>query len=179
MKILIVAALYPPDPGEIAAYTKELAGRLAKSSKVTVLTFAELPEKISGVETRSVAKKSSLNIRIFNFWLALRQEIQKTDALYIVNGPSVELPILGSDLSKKRTLFFEGDLAANRKVSSSFWLKLIRNRIAKKSKNIESRPISKPEILPFSEYPHLAFVDYEDSWQEHIKEIQALLKNVQ
>lgn len=195
MRILLVTPLYPPDIAELAPYVKELATRLARAHAVTILTYGHLPEVITGVTIATVEKSSLLPIRLFRFLVALKKHAEHTDVIYTQNGPSVELPILLLSLISRVPLYLRiGDrVSLKNSLRSTILKKLLMHTIhrvravfihsgddgangfAVTCSHIDPilRPDSRPEILPFSEFPKEAFARFEDSWNTHITQLMA------
>ena len=202
MKLLIVTPLYPPDIAPLALYVKELAQRLKETHTVTILAYNHIPEFIPGVTIVTIEKNKVLPIRLFHFIITLLKLRRDVDAVYLQNGPSVELPgIITSFLSKKRLIVgINDEVALSHAVSNLFYKLLLRLLIHKSHKTVIHhtltanikivlndflskkittiiKPYARPEILPFSTYPSDAFHDYESSWEEHVRELTHLFSS--
>lgn len=92
MRILIVTPLYPPDLGRLATYSKELARHLSKTHQVTLVTYANIPEELPGVEIICISKSLPLATRLIEFSQAVRRAAKKADVIYVGDGASVGLP---------------------------------------------------------------------------------------
>lgn len=195
MRILLITPLYPPDIAELAPYVKELSTRLVLAHTVTILTYGHLPETIPDVTIVSIEKTSILPIRLFRFFIALRRCAQRVDVIYTQNGPSVELPILLHSFISHVPMFIRiGDRVSLKNSLRNTVLKILlthtmhrartvfihtsddgANELVKTCSHIDSilRPDSRPEILPFVEFPKKAFVSFEKSWNAHVGELIA------
>lgn len=195
MRILLVTPLYPPDIAELAPYVKELATRLAPTHTVTILTYGHLPEMITGVNINTVEKSSILPIRLFQFLIALKKHAEHTDVIYTQNGPSVELPVLLLSFISDVPIFMRlGDrVSLKNSLQNTLLKKLLMHTIhrvravfihrgddgangfAMICSQMDSllRPDSRPEIIPFVEFPKEAFAHFEDSWNTHIIQLMA------
>jgi hypothetical protein len=202
MKILIATPLYPPDINEPAPYVKELAGRLSVKHAVTVLAYNHIPEQVTGVEIIPIEKSVILPVRLWRFFGALMRASWENDVLYVQNGPSVELPTLLLSFFTRTPLYLRlGDEVAlaysqatplPRRLlltlvgrvrgvvthtdtgnASAFLMKgLPSSRIH----NME-RPLSRPEILPFTPYLIEADTNYQTSWNTHIDALTSLFEH--
>lgn len=177
MKILLVTPLYPPDVAEPAPYSKECARRLSEKHEVVILTYGQIPEEILGVRIVTVSKQKTVAPRLLAFTRALMQEARKADVLYVENGPSVELPFLVAKLwSNRPYILHVGDVRARARSTQHVFLRLLRSAVEFKANSIITEsPPPRPEILPFQEYPLLAFTTYENAWDSHIREIEQIL----
>lgn len=191
MKILLVTPLYPPDIADPAPYVKELASRLEKDHEVTILAYNHIPEPIDGVEIITVEKNRMLPLRLFSMFFQLYKAAKQHDVIYLQNGPSTELPaVLATLFTKTPFVLRLGDEAALRFAQKRRSLQLVQ-RLAIKHMHanivhdtevlkdvikickadcahFSDRPLTRPEILPFSEYPKDAFIDFDMSWDAHI-----------
>jgi hypothetical protein len=191
MKILIATPLYPPDIKEPAPYVKELAKRLSPTHTVIILAYNHIPERIDGVTIITVEKSANVLVRLFRFFQSLRRHMASVDVLYVQNGPSVELPVLMSlSLATRtpKTILRLGDSVPLTKGDRSFASR-ITNALMKRvavtfshedtcalcevPTTVISRPLPRPEILPFPAQNAHSEKEYEDSWNEHVN---ALLK---
>lgn len=191
MKILLVTPLYPPDIADPAPYAKELASRLKKNHTVTILAYNHIPEPIEGVEIITVEKNRILPLRLMNMFFKLYKAAKHHDVIYLQNGPSTELPaVLITLLVSIPIVLRLGDEAALRFAQRRRLLRLVQRLAIKRMHanivhdnevlkdvikicrtdcaHLCKRPLSRPEILPFSEYPKDAFIDFDMSWEEHI-----------
>ncbi|MCF7815449.1 MAG: hypothetical protein K9M10_00430 [Candidatus Pacebacteria bacterium] len=191
MRILLISPLYPPDIAGPAAYVKELATRLSSQNTVEILTYGHIPETISNVEITALEKSSSLPIRVVRFTLTLLQMSKKFDCIYSQNGPSVEVPIFVLSFFSSKPIFMR--LGDETSLQNSLKLPLLRsilnNTIRRMSAiithskfNVGSqqycveRPLPRPEILPFSDFPTAAFLHFEKSWEDHISKLISIFK---
>ncbi len=176
MKILLASPLYPPDIAEPAPYVKELARRLDATDHVTVLAYTRTPESVPGVRVIAVGKRYPLPIRILVYSLRLFGAALGADVLYAENGTSVELPAaLIALITRIRFIFHIGDDAAHQWAESSRARRIIEHFASSQAKEVlRSKPLPRPEILPFVPYPTEAFAAYERSWDEHV----ALLEKI-
>lgn len=195
MRILLVTPLYPPDIAELAPYVKELATRLARAHAVTILTYGHLPEVITGVTIATVEKSSLLPIRLFRFLVALKKHAGHADVIYTQNGPSVELPVLLFSFISHVPIFMRiGDrVSLKNSLRSTILKKLLIHTMSRARavfihvsddgavglsgahSHVDPilRPDSRPEILPFAEFPKEAFARFEDSWNAHASQLIA------
>lgn len=180
MKILLASPLYPPDIAEPAPYVKELARRLAKKHQITVITYGHLPEKVPGVSVVCTDKRRPLPIRLLRFTLTFLKTARRADILYVENGPSVEIAAgLTSFFMRQPLIIHIGDLIAHERRKEKFLLKCVERFAAiNASKVIKTKPMSRPEILPFHPEPQAEFETYEKSWEAHLNELENLFKDV-
>lgn len=180
MKVIIATPLYPPDIGGAAAYSKELARRLASEHEVTVVSYGRLPERVPGVRFVCIDKRQPVLLRLIAYTRALWKAAQNADVIYAENGASVELPAGLVALFVHRPLYLHiGDAAGHeqslRDRLRSFIERFVR---ARARKVISDSPAPRPEILPFESYPNATFSEYEASWQEHIRMLTSLFAHV-
>ena len=196
MRILLTTPLYPPDIADLAPYVKELATRLSPHHTVEILTYGHIPEAIPGVRIITIEKSSILPIRIFRFTRTLWQMSKQSEYIYSQNGPSVEVPILILSLfSSKPTLMRLGDQQSLQKSLSHPLLKkllcltmqsvysvITHTELPKdvanciKNQHYIERPLSRPEILPFTEFPTRDFALFEESWGKHVATLLSIFK---
>jgi hypothetical protein len=192
MRILLVTPLYPPDIVETAVYMKELAMRLSKIHTITILAYGHLPEQIKNVRIIGIEKRDGLLVRITHFTQVLIREMQQADIVFCVNGPSVELPLFIAHLFRKTKVFFLlGDETALTHARTSLLHKIIfrlacvsahkilvysDNKTAPQKKSLVPVPhlTSRPEILPFQDFPEDAMKQYSLSWEQHITSLTKL-----
>ena len=171
MKILIATPLYPPDIAPSAQYVKELAKRLAaEKHSVSIIAYARIPEKVSGVQIIAVDKNKPLLLRIIAFLFALWRVARATDIIYAQNGPSVELPIALVSLATSAPIIIGvSDKNAYKRTCENKMPKFINNFIISRArKTIADMPMEKPEILPFKEQSARKQEGYRLSWENHI-----------
>lgn len=200
MRVLIVTPLFPPDIAEPAPYVKELASLLSLNQAVTILAFNHIPEQITGVQIIPIEKSDVLPIRLFRYLQALIRAAHDADMIYVQNGPSVELPVLlfsfftripiylrlGDEVSLthaathsllgwllRQTISRARGIIVHTRTSnaSAFFMK---NIPPERIHNME-RPLSRPEILPFTPFPTEAMSAYETSWSTHIADLSNML----
>lgn len=171
MRIVITTPLYPPEVAYIASYAKELARRLSKNHNVTVLAYAHIPEKIDSVQLITVNKRQPRLTRLWSFWRAFVRVTKDSDAVIVLNGASVELPLLLS-IQLPPTLFIIADKATHE--HSRFIERFAR---ARAHVTIENTPTQKPEILPLEPSPADALAEWENQWHEHIQTLEKIFAN--
>jgi glycosyltransferase involved in cell wall biosynthesis len=200
MRILIATPLYPPDIAGHAPYVKELASRLKNKHQVTVIAYNHIPEQIEGVGFTIVEKNLLLPIRVALFTVKLFVASLHADIVFVQNGASTELPmIIASLFSRTPYILRLGDEkplclaqqnflyrkilgfalhAANEVVThtaSSLYLADLQKRSNLHTKAIDiTRPLPRPEILPFTEYPHSSMEAYEEAWTDHTEKLNTL-----
>lgn len=183
MNIVIITPLFPPDIGDPAPYTKELAKRLAGHT-VTVWCYGHLPEKVAGVEIHTVSKRSSLMLRMLRLTKALYSNAKQDDILCVQNGASVELPaVIVSLLTRTPLVYAISDAIAQKHTQQS----LLRGIVAKIARKravtvIEDSsgaplPLHKPEVLPLSPYPESAIEQYETAWKHHLSQLNEIFSH--
>lgn len=179
MKIVIVSPLYPPDTASAAVYTKELAKRLSRRHETAILTYSRIPEKITGVHIAAVDKRKSTPLRLMLFTLAARRAFKDADVIYLQNGASAELPAaIAALISGKKFFMGLSDRGAIERSKNGFLLRLANNLVKKATyAEVNEMPDSRPEILPFHEYPKMQMEKYESSWQIHIDNLEKLFRN--
>ncbi len=168
MRITIATPLYPPEIADIANYAKELARRLSKHHQITVLAYAHLPEKIDGVQFITVDKRQSRLTRLWYFWRVFARVTKNSNAVIVLNGASVELPLLFS-VHLPTTIFCIADKPAHAR--ARFVERFARARACI---TIESTPTPKPEILPLDPKPTKALVAWEASWHTHLQILERI-----
>lgn len=170
MRIVLATPLYPPEIADVAAYAKELARRLSKDHEVTVVTYAHLPEPISGVTVVAIEKHRPLLVRLLSFRNALARAIRGADIVLAVNGASIELPLLL--VSRHRTtplIFCVADRAAHDRAG------LLEHLASSRAGHIVSDfPPRRPEILPFAPRPTEELAAHERSWDAHVAGLSRL-----
>lgn len=196
MKILIATPLYPPDVAEPAPYVKELATRLMREHSVTILAYNHIPEEIPGVRIVTIEKNKPLLIRLFHYTYSLYKEAKNSDCVYVQNGPSTEFPFiivslfvhtpfivrLGDETAlsyayhkKFHALLLQGAMRRAKSIiihkASSAYSSLIETVSAQKKIHDIKRPHTRPEILPFKEFPTETMRAYEVSWEAHVREL--------
>lgn len=200
MRILLVTPLYPPDIAEPAPYVKELAVRLCDTHEITILAYNHIPEKINGVRIISIEKYMPLLARLITFMRILYSEAKRADIVYVQNGPSTELPLVFVSLLVRTPCILRlGDETAlkhgatTRAYRALLLLAVRYARVVvthrrtseythhiiplhdKKSSEL-SRPLPRPEILPFAPFPHDSISAYKSSWDQHLTELESLYK---
>ena len=177
MRIVLLTPLYPPDTAGEAQYAKECARRLSEHHSVSIVLYGNIPESLESVSVTCVQKRYPLLVRIFLFWWVAVRAVRTADAIMCLNGPSVELPLLGTFRKRGAPLIFVlADDAAHTRAKNHLFLRRIESRVAARAtRTLISVPGTKPEILPFAPHPTLALEAYEASWQAHIEEIESIL----
>lgn len=177
MRIAIATPLYPPDIAEPAPYVKELATRLSKKHEVTIVTYGRYPEEIPGVRIVAVSKQRPLPIRLALYTLALLKAAKKTDVIYALNGPSVELPAsIASFVTRTTLLAFLGDTSAHTRAQNKSVLRHLEGMFLQRARNtVSDAPLPRPEILPFSPYPTNELEAFNRSWDTHLKALEEAL----
>lgn len=181
MKILILSPLFPPDTAPSSQYVKELVTRLVYH-KVTVLLYGHLPEEVQDVKYVCVDKRDSVLTRAFLFTKHLVNLARKHDLIIIQNGPSVELPsLITLWFIRLPVILMESDAPAMNR-TLNYWLygtihRLIRRRalLTIRANDTSLWPLPRPQIHPLKPFPIEEMRLYEDSWQTHLKALQALL----
>lgn len=199
MKILLVTPLYPPDIADPAPYVKELASRLGRSHTVTVLAYNHLPERVPGVTIHTIEKSSPLPVRLFKMFVAIFRLGRSCDMIYVQNGPSTELPAAFATLLIRRPYILRlGDEAALSYATDHFLYRVVqRIAILRARRNVVhtpamqekvttmfgsaaptllNRPLTRPEILPFSNRPNAAIGDYERAWKVHTSDLNKIFE---
>lgn len=196
MKILIATPLYPPDIAEPAPYVKELATRLKNEHEVTILAYNHIPEEIPGVRIVVIEKNRPLVIRLFHYIYSLYKEAKVSGCVYVQNGPSTEFPLvlvspfvhvpfilrLGDETSlahatheKFHAMLLRLATYLSRNVithrESSAYNSLVASDAVQKHIQDIARPYTRPEILPFKEFPTETMNAYEASWEMHVREL--------
>ncbi len=174
MRILIVTPLYPPEVADAAVYAKELALRLSKNHKVTVIAYTHLPEEVRGVSIVTIDKRKQRFARLRAFRKAFIHAVKNTDAVLAINGASVELPLLFTFFPRSVPLIFcIADVAAHLRGG------LIEHlSFARADAIVRELPPRCPEILPFEPRPTEALTAYEASWTAHLRTLELLFSHV-
>ena len=176
MKIVLATPLYPPESGGPAMYIKELARRLSGRNRVSIVAYANWPEQIEGVAIVSVSKRSLLPWRLVAYFAALSRAARTADYIYAENGASVELPApLVSFIFGRKLILHRGDQAAHARAKNHPVLGLIERLAGTRAQTvITDIPLARPEILPFGPRPEEDLRAFERSWQEHLKQLEAI-----
>ncbi|MES2931089.1 MAG: glycosyltransferase [Patescibacteria group bacterium] len=177
MRIAIATPLYPPDIAEPAPYVKELAARLSGKHEITIVTYGRFPEEIPGVRIVAVSKQRPLPIRLALYTFALLSVGSRTDVIYALNGPSVELPAsIASFLTRTPLIAFLGDASAHARAQQRSALKHLEETFLRRAcTTVSHTPLQHPEILPFSPYPNEKMEAFNRSWKAHLEELEAAL----
>ena len=180
MNVVLVSPLYPPDTEAPAPYIKELASRIRDEHKVTILTYGEHPEEISGVRIVAISKKCSLPRRLMTFTRALVRLGKDADVVFLENGPSVELPALIARMfGTKHFILHTGDPRAALRSSENKALHFLRTLVAGGATyTLSYSPLPRPEIFPLESYPEEALRTYEESWRSHLGDLKKHMKPV-
>lgn len=88
MKILIVTPIFPPRTGGPATYVWELARRLEKRHKITIICFSNKPKKLKGANLTHLALKGNVLTRQIKLFFSVFKESAKSNVVYI-QGPLV------------------------------------------------------------------------------------------
>jgi len=176
MRITVITPLFPPDVGGAAVYAKELATHLAlqAGNTVTCLHYGQLPETVPGVTYISIPKDVTRIKRLVRFGRALYAQ-RHSDALIILNGPSVDVPtVLLSPLLPKRGIYLESDQDAV--TASRGFYKLIPYLLKKRFQTLRPSDtiIYRPIIHPLHDYPTAARSTYDQAWTQHVTDIKNL-----
>jgi len=152
MRIVIATPLYPPEIAGPAPYIKELARRLSKDTEVTIVAYARLPEQVPGVHIIAVDKRRPLPLRLFAYLRALARAARDADAIYAINGASVELPVLIVSFFSRTPLFFGiGDRVAHERAKKRLlFLFLERIAFARSRGMISKFPWPRPKSFRLS-----------------------------
>ncbi len=94
MKIIVATSLYPPEIDAVAFYTGDLAERLSKSHKVTVLTYAGLVAKPTDFNLSVVNKHRPTLFRLLAYTYKLFFLAKKADIIYVQNSVAAILPAI-------------------------------------------------------------------------------------
>lgn len=177
MRIAIATPLYPPDIAEPAPYVKELATRLSKKHEVTIVTYGGYPEEVPGVRIVTVSKQRPLPIRLALYTLALLKVATKSDVIYALNGPSVELPAsIASFMTRATLLAFLGDTSAHTRAQNRSVLRHLEHVFLRRARaTVSHAPLPRPEILPFSPYPTSEMEAFNRSWGAHLAALETAL----
>lgn len=173
MNILICSPLYPPDVEPAAVHVKELAKRLNKGHRVSVLTYGAHPEHIPDVMLFAVEKHLPLVWRVFLYTKKLLTLSRHVEYVYVENGASVELPVLLMSLfTSVSIIFHKGDARANTAAENNVMHGILQKTLALRAKKvIHEELIETPEIIPFLPYPEKEFEAYENFWKHHMQSI--------
>jgi len=170
MRIAIATPLYPPDTAPAAHYAKELAERLSHTHSVCVVAYSYLPEPIEGVRIVSVTKRLPLLLRLITYTASLFKAAQGSDVVYVINGASVELPlIVVSYITRTPFVYISADTTAALRAGQSKALHFLQTKSVQRSRmHVTSLPLARPEILPLEAPPTDALAAYESSWEAHL-----------
>jgi hypothetical protein len=182
MNITLVTPLFPPDTAASGKYIKELASKLSPND-VSLLLLGKLPESVPQVRQICVQKQHGVVVKTFKLFFNLRREAKDSDAILLLNGSSVELPVyLFSLISKKPIFFLENDSIACQWTKDSKLKSFINKKLKKNCKHVFSFaettwPHPKPIIHPLKSYPEEKIKAYDESWHEHLEKLNAVISN--
>ena len=172
MKLLIATPLFPPDMADPAPYIKELATRLTKEHRVTVLAYGSLPESVSKVTFITIPKRFSAPWRLLRCTLQLFRAAAAHDRVLLQNGASIEMPAYMVSRWYRSKLML---MMSDQKVTYSGWRASLHKRLTARclvlSHHELTWPPPRPEVFPFVPKPETDFLHYEQSWQEHLKHL--------
>ena len=173
-KILIAAALYPPDVTDPAPYIKALATRLSRNYRVTLLVYGNLPEQISGVSIKVVPKHIGIISRLVKYTTKLWQLTKQHDVVLVQNAPSTELPATLVGLLYKSKLVLQH---SDQKVSYSGLNNLIHTVARWRTRaQIELLvPAAQLEVIPFSPPTAAEYAAFETAWSQHLTSLKPYL----
>ncbi len=191
MKVVVATPLYPPDIAEPAPYVKELARRLSKEpessktggqsqTKLVIVTYGSLPEKIDGVDIITVNKNQPLLVRLLMYTFTLLKAVREADVIYMQNGASVELPtVIASYLTMEPLVVHMSDQRAHEHARQSTFYRAIEHLATSRAHTIiTDMPLTKPEVLPFKTTPPHELEAYEASWDTHIRTLKDTFAHV-
>ncbi|MCD5381998.1 MAG: hypothetical protein LR017_01630 [Candidatus Pacebacteria bacterium] len=176
MHITIATPLFPPDQDETARYTKTLAASLGKEDTISVLLYGSLPESVTNTALITISKNTPLPIRMFSFAWKLIFSLKKTDMLYVINGPSVEFPVLlASYIRNIPIILIIADMHAHTTTIHNSFTHQVHRALVRRSVATVSAQHSmlvRPVLHPLENYPTTAMEAYERSWKNHLMEIK-------
>jgi len=177
MKLVLATPLFPPDIGDPAPYSKEVARRLASSFTTAVVTYGSLPEEVTSVRIVSVNRSVPTLLRVILYTLKLASEAREADCIYLQNGPSTELSaLLVSVVLRKKLVYALSDQRVLQRESSSILLSILRRLVSRvAAETITDFPNTRPEILPFSD-SSVEMNSHEKSWETHIHSLTLALE---
>lgn len=174
MRLTVVTPLFPPDVAAPAVYAKKLCTELAIAGhEVTCLHFGRLPEAVAGVAFISCDKEQSRLRRVSRLHRELATLAKSSDALIVLNGPSVELPALL--LTRQHhipTVLVINDQEAV--VRNTGLVANLHRRINRAATAIITPPsivLTKPERHPLVSESETAYQAYQAAWPDHIQAI--------
>ena len=176
MKLLILAPLFPPDVGAGAGYAKRLSLLLAKQGHaLTCLHYGELPETVPGVQFVSIKKDRSSLVRVGTFLIALLT-LRQADAFLVLNGQSVELPIILARVFLKGKIIYlthDPEAAKQPGLLKSF----LRKQLLCQSLQIQvpETLLHPPLIHPLKPTAPETQTAYQTAWEEHVTALKKLL----
>jgi glycosyltransferase involved in cell wall biosynthesis len=111
MKIILATPIYPPEIGGPATYTKELVQRLHEKHEITVVALTNNESEMPGSKLIPIDKQGTLPIRLWKFFVAMYQQADKADVLYVQNAMAAGLPtVIAAKLRRKPVVLkFVGD----------------------------------------------------------------------
>lgn len=176
MSILLITPLFPPDVSKQALYAKTLLRHIAPNypnQQITCLHYGQYPESVDGVKFISIKKDTSSVHRILNltkYLFALRHH----DKIIILNGPSVELPVLFiMPFLTTTRIYIKSDHDATQ--TSNLLYKWLQRFMSFGSHTITPQT---DDLLPPIIHPLQHKTDntklFFNHWQSHLKEIETL-----
>lgn len=193
MRILFVSPLYPPDIAPLAVYVKECARRMSAAQTVSLLVYAHIPELLSDVQIHTVSKNTPRIVRIIRAFFTYMRLVKNTDVVFLQNGVSMELPILlASYILRKRIVFYISDPVPVHSIEKNSFARFIFRTLCNRASSLLCTrelipkikngkwnelavPLPRPEIMPETAYPKDAFMEYEASWDVHMKKLKTYL----
>ena len=173
-RILIASALFPPDIADPAPYIKEQVKRLSEAHTVTILTYGNIPESVAGAQCKTVPKRLPALVRIIQYTAALFRNAAQADVILVHNAPSTELPLLILGLVYRNKAYLQ---YSDQKIVYSGWRRILHICARKMVCKYVTLPLppSRPEILPFSSFPHDEQAAYEEKWNKHCAQLTKYL----
>lgn len=173
MSTTILTPLFPPDPSNVALYTKILAEKLSVDD-LSVIAYGNLPESVANTTIYPIDKRSS---KFTLVWQCLKTLWQlQPDNLIVQNGPSSELPaLIYSYLHRPKLILVFSDLAASQKQRS--WLhSQVTKRLTARAETVVTLPTDTTTYLPLEWLPFTPNVEdkvetQKNWWQEHLIEL--------
>lgn len=122
MKIIITTPLYPPEIGDIAIYSEQLAKKLSLLHSVSLITYSNHPLHNSGFNLFYAEKNKNILERLLKYFKILIKETDKNDVIILQTGIGAALPaFIVSRLKNKRIIFrfFEDESLERKKIHTN------------------------------------------------------------
>lgn len=143
MKIIVATPMYPPEIAEPAPYVKEVSRRLSGEHTITIVSYANIVEKLPQGTFIAINKKDPLPIRLLKYTYTLFRASRAQDIIYVQGGTAAGLPaiIVGYLRGIPVVLRFSEDEAWERAIQEGLTTKSLESFLKKPEVNFHIRVI--------------------------------------